>query len=102
MKTTKYQAVLFHPEGDYVTDFKDNSKEAIWNQLADMGSRWVFYPICFVATDKTIVDTLPELKHLKGKRIKTVSKYLNDIWKENADDVCDVINNGLPLSWVYY
>ena len=97
----KYRALLFHPEGDYVIDFNGNSKNEIWDRVNDMGSRWIFYPIVFIATDKTIVDTLPGLEHLNNKRIKTVSKYLNDLWQDNSEEICDIINNGLPLSWIY-
>ena len=76
----KYQAVLFAPDGDYVTDFhgKDTVQE-VWDCMADMGSRWVFYPFCCVGTDKTIVacwDGAPI--GLEGRRIKTVSKYIKE------------------------
>jgi hypothetical protein len=58
MKNRTYKAVLFHPEGDFVTDFTNrNEIEDVWDMVNDMGSRWIFYPIVFVATDTTIVDT---------------------------------------------
>lgn len=90
----KYQAVLFSPDGDYVTDFRDSDKQEVWEFLANMGSRWIFYPIYFVATKKTVVDTLPGLEWLKRKRITTVQKILR-----NADQkvLCDHLNNGWPL-----
>lgn len=90
-----YQAVLFAPDGEHVTDFRDSAtKDDVWDMVNDMGSRWIFYPIVFVATDKTIVDTPEGLEHLKGTRIKTMSKIL-----ANADQniLCDYINNGWPL-----
>jgi hypothetical protein len=76
----KYQAVLFAPDGDYVTDFhgKDTVRE-VWDCIADMGSRWVFYPFCCVGTDKTIIEVWDNGPiRLKGKRIKTVSKIINN------------------------
>ena len=97
-----YQAILFHPEGDYVTDFKKDTKQEVWESIADMGSRWIFYPIPFVATDKTIVSVCePSLQWMEGKRITTIKKYFNTRWKEDADFICEVINNGYPLSLVY-
>jgi len=96
-----YKAILFHPEGDYVTDFPSDSKEEIWDRVADMGSRWIFYPIVFIATNKTIVDVLPGLEHLKGKRITTISKYLNSKWEENAEEICAELNAGTPLHYIY-
>ena len=96
-----YRAILFHPEGDFVSDFNRDTKEDVWSEINDMGSRWIFYPIPFVATDKTIIDTLPELYFLKGKRIKTVAKMLNKQWIKNPDLVCQIINDGLPLDFIF-
>lgn len=97
----KYNAILFHPEGDFVTDFKSDSKQDIWEKISDMGNRWIFYPIPFVATKKTIVDAPDGLDHLRGKRIKTVQKYLKNQWKDNEEEILEVINNGYPLSLIY-
>lgn len=97
----KYKAILFHPEGDFVTDFRDMPKDQIWSSIADMGSKWFFYPLAFIATDKTIIDTLPGLEHLKGKRISSVKKYFAQNWINNKDEICEVINEGLPLTWIY-
>jgi hypothetical protein len=47
---------------------------------SDMGSRWFFYPLYFVATDKTIVDCSEQMKQFTGKRINTVSKLFEDIF----------------------
>jgi len=97
-----YKALLFHPEGDFVTDAKDSkSIQDVWDQVADFGSRWVFYPIAFVATDKTVVDTPEGLEFLKGRRIKTVANYLHREWQRDADWVCDGLNEGVPYGWIY-
>ena len=98
---TKYKAILFHPNGDHVTDFPRNSKQEIWDEIADMGSRWIFYPLVFIATDTTIVDACDGMEQFKGKRISTLQKYLQDIWEEKADEICDVINHDMPLELVY-
>jgi len=98
-----YKALLFHPEGDYVTDFRDRKTiQEVWNEVAEMGSRWIFYPIAFVATDKTIVDIADNYPDWwKGKRITTVQKYLQDQWKKRADEICNRMNDGWPLDGVY-
>ena len=98
----KYQAVLFHPEGDYVSDFHySDTKQQVWDSICDMGSRWILYPIPFVTTEKTVVDAPDGLEWMKGKRIKTVAKYLNQQWVKRADDICNLINNGAPLHHIY-
>ena len=76
----KYQAVLFAPDGDYVTDFHDiDTIQEVWDCINDMGSRWVFYPFCCVATDKTIVACWDNCAiDLKWKQIKTASKLIKE------------------------
>lgn len=98
----QYKAILFHPEGDFVTDFNNNTEISdVWECIGNMGSRWIFYPICFVCTDKTIVDTPEGMEFLRGKRVKTVAKYLSQKWAENKENICNVIDGGGPL-WAIY
>lgn len=100
MKT--YKAILFHPEGDFVTDFRDRrTVQEVWQELSDMGSRWIFYPITFVATDKTIKDAPVGLEFLIGKRITTAKKYFADTWKDNKEEICQLMNEGLPFNYIY-
>lgn len=96
-----YKAILFHPEGDYVTDFQRESKDEIWHELEEMGSRWIFYPISLIGTDKTIVDAPQGLEFLIGKRIKTVIQFFKNEWKERKDEICEAFNYGLPLQHIY-
>jgi len=93
----KYKAILFAPDGDFVTDFYSDNKEDIWDSVNDMGSKWIFYPIVFIATDKTIVDTPEGLEHLKGKRITTVRNHIKNVYEQ----VCDSISEGMPLHILY-
>ena len=81
----KYKAIYFSPDGDWVTDCREClSVEEVWECIADRGSRWFFFPFPAVIIDKgaytsstqKIVDIIPEFKFLKGKTIKTVSKFL--------------------------
>jgi len=98
----EYKAILFHPEGDSVTDFKGRkTKQDVWDELENMGSRWIFYPLAFVATDKRIVDTPSGLEFLKGKKPANISKFLNNEWKLRADEICKGISGGIPLSHIY-
>ncbi len=100
-KQTEYRALLFHPEGDYVQDFHRTEKDEVWQAIEHMGSRWIFYPLPFVATDKTIVDVPKGMERFKGKRISTLVKFLNRTWEEHADVICNELNAGLPLQCIY-
>jgi len=97
-----YKATLFHPDGDSVTDFRDTkTKQDVWEAINNMGSRWVFYPLCFVTTDKTVVSAPDGLDFLEGKRIATVRAFLKAAWEKDADGICEVINKGLPMNFAY-
>lgn len=97
-----YKAILFHPQGDYVTDFYNReSVSDVWDEVADMGSRWIFYPIPLVATDKTIIDAPEGLEFLKGLRIKTAVKFFEQTWNEDKEKICELLNDGAPLSFIY-
>lgn len=103
MQQGNYQAILFHPEGDFVVDFREQpTKKDVWDCISDMGSRWIFYPIAFVATDKTIVDIPDDCPEwFRGKRIKTVQAFLKKEWATEADKICKNLESGLPLSFIY-
>jgi hypothetical protein len=97
-----YQATLFHPEGDFVTDFREReNKSDVWDEINDMGSRWIFYPIPFVTTHITIVDTPEGLEFLKGKRIKTAVSYFKNAWEHDAESICNDINAGIPYCFIF-
>jgi len=40
----KYTGILLAADGDYVTDCKGETTEEVSEQLANLGSRWYFYP----------------------------------------------------------
>ena len=97
-----YQATLFHPQGDSVTDFRDTkTKDDVWEAINNMGSRWIFYPLCFVTTEKTVVSTPDGLEFLEGKRIETVRSYLKKEWFNRTEEICQMINAGLPMELIY-
>jgi hypothetical protein len=98
----QYKAVLFHPEGDFVTDFKGKPTVGdVWDAVNEMGSRWIFYPIPFVCTDTKIVDTPEGLEWMKGRKIKTVQDFFTSTWPNRREQICDMLNNGAPLSLIY-
>jgi hypothetical protein len=99
-----YKALLFHPEGDNVTDFRGRAtKQEVWAEIGEMGSKWIFYPIPVIVTDggKVVVDAPDGLKFFIGKRVKTLRALLKAEWDERKDEICLIINEGLPLSHVY-
>ena len=51
-----------------------------WEYNNNLGSKWYFYPFRFVATEKTIISTPPELNFFNGKRIKTVQKKFRELF----------------------
>lgn len=85
-----YKVTLFSPNGDSVTDFNNTQTiESVWDKVNDMGSRWVFFPLVFVTTEKTVVDAPEPFEFLKGKRIKTVKKWVI----ENTENLIDFCNS---------
>ena len=83
-----YKAILFSPDGDWVTDCSGQTKEEVWNKIADLGSRWYFYPYPAIIKDKghtnsfqRICDVYAEPDSLqewmKGKSIRTIQAYLS-------------------------
>lgn len=99
---SKYKAVLFHPEGDYVTDFRADTKAEVLDSLDDMGSRWVFYPIAFVASDRGRIVWAPEgLGFLRRRKVENVARFLSNEWQMRADQIAAGFNAGAPL-WAIY
>ena len=45
---TKYAALLVSPSGEFLPDFKEDSVEKVQEDLANMGTRWYFYPYIFI------------------------------------------------------
>lgn len=86
----KYKAILFSLDGDYVTDARNKaSVDEVWDEVNDMGSRWIFYPLPCVIVDKgagtearqEIVATFDGGEFLQGVSIKTARNLI----EANAD-----------------
>lgn len=96
----KYKAVLFAHDGDWVTDYKGDTKEEVIDQLANGGSRWLFYYLEGIIYDKgdctsyrqKVLDVSPILpSHMKGKTICGISKWLSSL---SDDERYDMISAG--------
>ncbi len=85
--STGYKAVLFAPDGDWVTDCKGDTLEEVYEALGDLGSRWYFYPYshfiirdngAYTTSRQRIVAACEPLEFLQGRAISTVSRFLNE------------------------
>ena len=82
--TKKYKAILFAPDGDWVTDYEADSVQAVWDKVNDGGSRWIFYPIPAVILSRRhwtsptqhIIDAPDEFEELRGRSVSTFGRYL--------------------------
>jgi hypothetical protein len=85
----KYKAVLFAPDGDWVTDYSNSeSIEEVQELLANQGSRWFFYPFHAVIRDngrgyttktQRIVDAAEPFEYLTGRTINTFAKEIDGL-----------------------
>ena len=94
-----YKALLVAPDGDWVTDFREcETPEEVQEQLADMGSRWYFYPFHAVIRDNGISTTyrqriiadLTPFGDMEGRTIKTFAKMV----KNTPDEELQAILGG--------
>ena len=90
MDKPKYKAVLFAPDGNWVTDFKGNTKEDVIDQLAHKGSYWFFYILEGIILNKghtthnqRLISLTPNMpQEFVGKSIKTISRWLGSLSEE--------------------
>ena len=90
-KERRNKAVLFAPDGDWVTDYKGNTKEDVIDQLANRGSLWYFYPFEGIILNRggvttprqRLVSLAPNMPQcFVGATIKFVSRWLGMLSKE--------------------
>jgi len=95
--TTIYKAMFMSFDGDYKIEGEFKTVNNAWEYASNIGSKWYFYPFCFVVTSTTIIDTPLHLHMFKGKRIKTVSKIFKTYSElpENKNADCDDLINSL-------
>lgn len=84
---TTYKAVLFAPDGEWVTDFRESESIAdVEEALADMGSRWYFYPFHGVIRDngmttssQRLVSAAYPFEDMTGRTIRTFGRMIADV-----------------------
>lgn len=87
-----YKAILFSPDGDWVTDYYGcKTKEEVLDLIDNQGSKWIFYPLYFVIVDHSDKDKLHKIGKYRivgapplwndciGKTIKSIERYLENL-----------------------
>lgn len=94
-----YNAILFAPDGDYVTDFYGcDTPEEVEEKLADMGSRWYFYPFHAVVRsdspahvkNRRLVSVAQPFEYMRRYAVKTFAAFI----KATPEDQLKEILNG--------
>lgn len=88
----RYKAVLFAPDGDWVTYWEDSETiEEVQEKLANQGSTWFFYPFHAVIRDhqngitkatQRLVDVAEPFEDWKGVSIKRFSQLIQSYSEE--------------------
>ena len=77
-----FKAVLIAPDGASVTDFRNcNTVKECEDKIADMGSRWIFYPYVLVVnevTEKVRATNYSFLDFLINWKIDDAKQYIKD------------------------
>lgn len=83
-----YKAIFFSLDWDYQTEWEFQTIEEAQDYINDIGSRWIFYPLAFVATDKYIITS-------KGRR--KISRVCNTIKSISENNILDDDS----IVWIY-
>jgi glycine/D-amino acid oxidase-like deaminating enzyme len=103
---SSYKAALFAPDGEWVTDYRGDTVEAVWDQLEDRGSRWYFYPYPVVIVDhggvttttQRIVSTGEGYESAKGRTLRTFGQWLAAL----TDEEQQAFYEGVPvIDWMH-
>ena len=97
-----YTLIQFSFDGKYITDSSHETIEQCWNRYDNNGSKWYFYPFPMVIKGQTVKEAggcfvnmqtgdVILNKLLSGKRVKTVKKAFEKIYKylEESDITVD-------------
>lgn len=106
----KCKLICMSFDGEYQTEHPRDedtfeSVEKAWDWASDMGSRWFFYPFCFVvsASGETIKDAQFPLEFLIGKKVRTVmnlfekTSKLPELKDADCDEFAFAVSNSLDL-----
>lgn len=91
MKSKKFYPVLISFDGYQAGERAEfNTISETWDYINDMGSKWFFYPFCFVASGQTIEDSPELLPFFIGRRINTVKKAFKKLYAQTQDQSLNV------------
>ena len=82
MKT--YNAMFMTFDGEHKIEGEFPTIDKAWEYINNVGSRWYFYPFCFVVTPKTVKASPDFLEFCDGLRIKTVAS----MFKTHSENPC--------------
>ena len=89
-----YKAVLFAPDGEWVTDCPGGDIEDVIEQLCNLGSRWIFFPFHAIIRDNglttrqhRLVDVAEPFEHMKGCTINTFSRMISQMPESELEDI---------------
>jgi hypothetical protein len=89
-ETNDYKAVLMSFDGEYVIDSAHSTIEEAGSTVAELGSKWIFYPWYFCVKGQTIVDAAGVFVDVRngesligqyfiGKRFKTAIRIFKTL-----------------------
>lgn len=80
-----YKAILFSPDGDFVTDCEAETVEKVWEKVNELGSKWYFYPIPAVVhnvgrvtPEAILVDVTPAMSEYRRRKVRTLQTDLRN------------------------
>lgn len=83
-----YKLQFMATDGAIITNSMHKDKTSAWQEASNIGSKWIFYPIALIASDKNyIVDIVPELEFFRGKRVSTLQYYAS----KNSSDLASLL-----------
>jgi len=93
-----YNVLFLSFDGDSQKEGNFNEISEAWDYVNDIGSKWYFYPFCFVVSNKTIKDAPDLLPFFIGKRITTVKKAFKKLYEQTKDQRLDVYDYMFAMS----
>jgi hypothetical protein len=94
LSKSKYQLRCIAPDGEHVVERRNfPTVEDAWRRADDMGSRWIFYPVC-VVTGLAKVVAIPQgmTEYWVGRNFSTLCKAI----AENPEDIVRWVHGEIP------
>ena len=96
-QANKFKLVLMSFDGEYVIDSSHKTKDDAIKTAEDLGSKWVFYPFCFICSGCKVVDAFGSLIRMSdnepvlrlifaGRKFKTVQREFKKLFNELERD----------------